>query len=218
MSEANALAAQEPTRLMRRGYQPKTARKPVNELTPEQQLFLEYQLVGCSKRDLCEQIGVEPHTPLSVEQAADLVRIRRRFARWLVQQPAYRREWAKGVQSIRDGQALAAVRTQIELMHDRGDGSAAAGTLRLKASQALLDTGEGKSGVNVSITNTTLNLTAGVVVRLPADAPIAPLERLADSDGNIIEAHAIEGPEGLSLDPTAEDAMRRNWPRTETGE
>jgi hypothetical protein len=208
----------EPTRLERRGYQPKTARKPIVELTPEQRLFLEYQLVGCAKPDLCAQIGVRLHEPLSVEQAADLVRIRRRFARWLTQQPAYRREWSKGVQAIRDGQAVAAVRTQIELMNDPGDGSAAAGTLRLKASQSLLGDSEGRSSASVNIAvNTAINLQPGLVIRIKDDLPETPLEAQARERGDIIDATPIEqhdAPEGYAMDPQAEADMARRWPVT----
>ncbi len=211
----------------RRGYLPKTARKPITELNAEQRLFLEYQLIGCSKPDLCAQIGVRLHEPLSVEQAADLVRIRRRFARWLTTQPAYRREWAKGVQSIRDGQAVAAVRTQIQIMNNPGDDSAAFAKVRLQAASALLGD-EGKAGntnVNVTLNQNTVNLTAGIVVRLPASAAPPPLENMADDAlGEVIDAEPfrpiaalIDEQQRPTFDDRALEEMVRRHPHTRDG-
>ena len=219
LSVSSQLAmAREHIRLVKRDY-PKTPRKVITDLNPTQQLFLEYLLHGCSKPDLCQQIDVQQYVPLTIEQAADLTRLRRRYARWLFGQTAFKREYNKGLDSIRNGAKVAAVRTQIELLHDKGDGSAAAGTLRLKASQALLGDESKGVTVNANITNQTLNLTAGVVVRLPSEAAVTPLE-LQANDGEQIDETALinsDEHEGLTLDPQAEEHMTRNWPSTIVG-
>ena len=101
----------------------------------------------------------------------------------------------------------------------QGDGSAAAGTLRLKASQALLGDESKGVTVNANITTQTLNLTAGVVVRLPSEAAVTPLE-LQANDGEQIDETALinsDEHEGLTLDPQAEEHMTRNWPSTIVG-
>ncbi len=222
MSEASSLPApKEPTRLERRGYQPKTARKPIVELNAEQRLFLEYTLHGCSKPDLCEQVGVKPCEPMSIEQAADLCRIRRRFARWLFEQTAFKRAYASGLEAIRNGYRVKALQTQGEIMQDAGDGSAAFAAVRLKAATALLgDESKGNASVNIAV-NTAINLQPGVVVRLPADAPAPPLETQAKERGDIIDITPIrqrDAPEGFSIDPAAEAAMARSWPNTVGGD
>ena len=222
MSGSSQLAtAREPDRLVKRGY-PKTPRKVIQDLNPTQKLFLEYLLIGCSKTDLCAQINVQPYVPLTIEQAADLTRLRRRYARWLFGQTAFKREYNRGIDNIRGGARVAAVRTQIELMNDRGDGSAAAGTLRLKASQALLGDESKASGSTVNIAvNTAIQLQPGIVIRLPASAAQSPLE-LQASDAEQIDQTALpnslEQDDGVTLDPTVTEQMARNWPQTFGGD
>jgi len=216
LSSSNSLATHEPSRLEKRGYQPRTPRKAINELNGVQKLFLEYVVHGCSKPDLCDQINVEPHTPLTIEQAADLTRLRRRFARWLFEQPAFRREYGKAVQSIKTGAHVEAVRKQIEIMRHVGEGSAADKAIALKATQALLDSGEGKGGTSVNIQlNNSVTLNAGVVIRLPSDAATTPLELQANNGKQLTQPvlpHSAEQDDVITLDPNAAEAMTRNWP------
>lgn len=214
-----------PDRFERLGYGLKHARKPLRELDLRSQLMLEYMLVGTRHKSIADRIGVEPNEPMSQQQASDAVGLRRRNGRFIFSQPVFQKALAKGIEELRSGHRVKATLTQIELMNDRGDGSAAAGTLRLKASQALLGDGEGKGGgVNVNVqVNNGVTLTAGVVVRLPSDVPLTPLEtQPREDDPRIIDARPIEGkseaPEGLSIDPEAELAMRRSWPNTAGGE
>ncbi len=216
MSATNNLPApKEPPRLERRGYQPKTARKPIVELNAEQRLFLQYILYGCDKPDLCEQVGVKPFEPMSIEQAADLCRIRRRFARWLFEQTAFKRAYASGLEAIRNGYRVKALQTQGEIMQDAGDGSAAFAAVRLKAATALLgDESKASTNVNLTLNQNTVNLTAGVVVRLPADAPKSPLELTAIAEEAPLELTPIDATEGFAMDPQAEVEMARRWPVT----
>lgn len=216
LSDANALPApKETTRLEKRGYAPKTARKPIVELTATQRLFLQYVLYGCDKRDLCEQVGVRPFEPMSVEQAADLCRIRRRFARWLFEQTAFKRAYAAGLEAIRSGYRVKALQTQGEIMQDAGDGSAAFAAVRLKASQALMGDSEGRGGTQVNVqVNNGPTLMPGVVIRLPAGVAAPPLERMA-ADGEIIDVTPVESSvhsDRIELDPETPRSMARNWP------
>lgn len=175
------------------GYGPKHQRKPLRELDLRSQLMLEYMLCGTRHKSLADRIGVEVNEPMSQQQASDAVGFRRRNGRFVFSQPIFQKALAKGIAELRSGHHVKAVLTQVELMNDRGDGSAAAGTLRLKASQSLLGD-EGKSGgVNVNVqVNNGIQLSAGVVVRLPADIAPTPLERMDPETGDIIEGQLIE--------------------------
>ena len=212
-----------PERLERLGYGPRHARKPLKELDLRSQLMLEYMLVGTRHKSLAERIGVEVNEPMSQQQASDAVGFRRRNGRFVFSQPIFQKALAKGIEELRSGHRVKATLTQIELMNDRGDGSAAAGTLRLKASQALLGDSDGKSGVNVNVAvNAGIQLSAGLVIRLPNDAPPTPLEQQPREDEpQIIEGGAIthlEQHEGYALDPKAHDDMVRRWPVTTGGD
>lgn len=182
-----------PDRYERLGYGPKHVRKPLKELDLRSQLMLEYMLVGTRHKSLADRIGVEVNEPMSQQQASDAVGFRRRNGRFVFSQPVFQKALAKGIAELRSGHHVKAVLTQVELMNDPGDGSAAAGTLRLKASQALLGD-ESKSGgttVNVAV-NTGIQLSAGLVIRLPSDAPASPLERMDPETGDVIEGQLIE--------------------------
>lgn len=126
---------------------------------------------------MCKQIHVEPHTPLTIEQAADLTRIRRRYARWLFEQPEFRREYGKAVQALKNAAHVEAVKKQIEIMRHVGDGSAADKAIALKATQALLDDKDNKNGSQVNIQlNNHIQLQPGIVIRLRGDVAETPLE------------------------------------------
>jgi hypothetical protein len=211
-----------PDRFEKLGYGPKHARKPLKELDLRSQLMLEYMICGTRHKHIADRIGVEVNEPMSQQQASDAVGFRRRNGRFVFSQAVFQKALSKGIEELRSGVRVKATLTQIELMNDRGDGSAAAGTLRLKASQALLGDGDGKGGVNVAVqVNTAIQLQPGIVIRLPADAAETPLELQANEiEGEIaapIEHQDIQ-PEGLSIDPQAEATMRRNWPNTQSGE
>ena len=66
---------------------------------------------------------------------------------------------------------------QGEIMETTGENTAADRRVRLQASQAILgdESRGGGNGVNVTVNNG-VQLTAGIVVRLPAGAATTPLE------------------------------------------
>ncbi len=209
-----------PDRYERLGYGPKHARKPLKELDLRSQLMLEYMLVGTRHKSLADRIGVEVNEPMSQQQASDAVGLRRRNGRFVFSQPVFQKALAKGIAELRSGHHVRAVLTQVELMNSPGDGSAAAGTLRLKASQALLGD-EGKSGgVNVNVAvNTGIQLAAGVVIRLPNDMPPTPLEQRAEAtQGAVIDGELIDAPDEDALAAEHLAAIRRENPIIEGGD
>lgn len=207
------------------GYGPKHQRKPLRELDPRSQLMCEYMLIGTHIKSLADRIGVEVNEPMSQQQASDAVGFRRRNGRFVFSQPVFQKALAKGIAELRSGHHVRAVLTQVELMNDPGDGSAAAGTLRLKASQALLGE-EGKSGgvnVNVAIQNNpAIQLAPGIVVRLPSSAASPPMESMFDESG-VIEhdpapllpvADNSGEPARIMFDESSLETMRRQHPHT----
>lgn len=212
-----------PDRFERLGYGPKHPRKPLKELDLRSQLMLEYMLIGCRHKDTCNRIGVELNEPMSQQQASDAVGFRRRNGRFIFGQSVFQKALAKGLEELRSGQRVKAIMTQAEIMHDKGDGSAAFAATRLKASQALLgDDGKASgSTVNVSV-NTAIQLQPGVVIRLPASAAQSPLELQSKKDGEPLHLTAFDQEDrevdGVTLDPLATEQMARNWPQTVGGD
>jgi hypothetical protein len=172
------------------------------ELTPRHQLLVEYMVFGCQHafvrqitrpvQEIDQSTGkiitvqkpIEPGEPLTLIEAADLLRIRRRNARELSTFPIFQRAYATELQRLRDGEKARSVHTMIEIRDDRGLGKAADRTVRLKASQAILGEGDGNRQPNVQVN---VGVTAGYVIDLSpqkADAaPKTPLEMEGEQDG-----------------------------------
>jgi hypothetical protein len=125
---------------------------------------------------------IEPGEPLTLIEAADLLRIRRRNARELATFPIFQRAYATELQRLRDGEKARSLHVMVEVRDEKGAGKAADQTVRLKAARAILGEGEGNRGTTVNVnTNVGVSVKAGLVLRLPADAPTIPLEH-EDSD------------------------------------
>ena len=194
---AAAERQQSPDRLKSLGYKP-LRRKPEGGpkvLTPPMKLLAEYMVFGCPynfvrriTRPVAQVDGktgeittvqkpVEPGEPLSLIEAADLLRIRRRNARELVTFPIFQREYAAQLQRLRDGEKAASVHTLMEVRDDKGLGKAADRKVRMQAALAVLGEGEGNRGTTVNVTTAVgVQVRPGLVLRLPADAPKIPLE------------------------------------------
>jgi len=207
-----------PDRFERLGYGPKHQRKPLKELDLRSQLMLEYMLIGCRHKDTCDRIGVEVNEPMSQQQASDAVGLRRRNGRFIFGQAIFQKALAKGLDELRSGHRVKAIVTQAEIMRDKGDGSAAFAATRLKAASALLgDENRNGPSVAVQINNNAINLSPGVVIRLPASAPVAPLELQANEEAHHHEQPSIEHDDVITLDPRAAETMHRHWPATTGG-
>jgi hypothetical protein len=180
-------------RLASRGYQPPGPAPLPKGLTGRQQLLIEYQVFGCPhawvsrltrpvpEADAAGKIvtvnkPVQPGEPLTLIEAADLLRIRRRYARRLSSTPLYQRTYSIEVQRLRDGEKAASIHAMIDIRNDHGAGKAADKTVRLKAAQALIGEGDGNRGPSVQVNLGVVVERAGLVLRLPPDAPKTPLE------------------------------------------
>lgn len=200
-TDVSEVTARPPDRFETLGYK-SPRKKPEGgpkELTAKHRLLIEYQLFGCPHdfvrkitrpahqvdKDTGEvvtiQKPVEPGEPLTLIEAADLLRIRRRNARQLAGYPIFRTAFAAELQRLREGEKARSVHTMIGIRDDLGDGKAADRKVRLEASKAVLGEGEGNRGTTVNVTNQVgVQVRAGLVLRIPADAPRIPLE---DEDG-----------------------------------
>lgn len=180
-------------RLQALGYKPANRRKPLEALDARGRLLIEYQIFGCPHdwirqytraapigEDPGRRVTIQPGWPLTLEEAADALRIKRRNARWISRQPVFQRELAEQLQSLRNGMKARAVLAQGEILDDHGDGAAADRKVRLQAARAIL--GEDARGRSVNVTvNNGIALQAGLVIRLPSDLPLTPLEKLSET-------------------------------------
>ncbi|MGD9656201.1 MAG: hypothetical protein AB7U61_00950 [Methylocystis sp.] len=121
---------------------------------------------------------------MKLEEAADLLRIRRRHARWILSQPIAQKELATQLQALRSGMKAHALMTVGEIMTERGDNKAADRKVRLQAAQTIIGDDARGPSVNVNVT-AYAEMQAGIVIRLPASAPSMPLEQQAiDAEAN----------------------------------
>ncbi len=194
-------------RLNALGYKLASKRKPLEALDARGKLLVEYQIYGCPHEwirqytrlapvgeDPWRRIPIEPGWPLTLEEAADALRIKRRNARWISRQPVFQRELAEQLQTLRNGMKARAVLAQGEILDDRGDGAAADRKVRLQAAQAILGEDNRDRSVNVTVNNG-VQLTAGIVVRLPSHVARTPLEDLVpvlDDFSSISEVRSTE--------------------------
>lgn len=181
-------------RLERLGHRSTVSRKPPGgppALTRRHLKLIDYMVNGCPDRDILAHIkravttiedGVqvtrmvspEPGTPLELIEAADLLHIRRRNARSLSALPLFQKHLAKAVDDLRLGHTAEAMRTVIDVMRDPGFGKAADRKVQLEAADRILQRDSG-TNISLQITNN-VQMTAGVVIRLPASAPATALD------------------------------------------
>lgn len=158
-------------------------RKPIKELDDRGMKMVELMTFGPDKQD-AEKYGIKAYEPLNIEQAADISGLRRRNARWLYSQPVFLNAYAKSLANVRSSMKARAIHTMGQIMDEIGENLAADRTVRLKAASAIIGNEAGNSpNLNVNIHNNSVNLTAGVVIRLPANAPQPPLELQKETVG-----------------------------------
>jgi hypothetical protein len=182
-----ALASRLPVRPKGAAIRPKAEMGPLTELTPKHRLLIDYCVNGVpeNKRHLLDWLNrngrqLVPNEPLTIEEGARVLGFKLRHARHLFAQAVFLKAYQAELDTLRNGAKVAAMREVISIMRDAGDGSAAFRKVQLAAAQLVLgpaETDKPNIAVNVGVT-----LTAGVVVRLPADAPAAPLELQAVTD------------------------------------
>ena len=170
------------------GYKAANPRKNLNALAARGLLLVEYMTCGCphdwvrqytrkapTGEEPDRHIPIEPGWPLTLEEAADALRIKRRNARWISRQPVFQRELAEQLQSLRNGMKARALIAQGEILEDKGENTAADRRVRLQASQTILAEESRQSPVSVTVNNN-VPLTAGIVIRLPHEVALTPLE------------------------------------------
>lgn len=157
-------------------------------LTARHHLLIGYMVDGCQHPDLLARIKREKPVlneagepvlalmspdvgePLTLIEAADLLRIRRRNARELFGLPIFRSAYNDALERYRNGERAASLRTMVEVRDAPGLDKAADRKVRLTAALAIM--GEaGNSGTNVNITNHVAGVqtVAGMVIDLRDD-------------------------------------------------
>lgn len=166
-----------------RAVQPHNARRNTTPLLKEtdldgrHRLLVEYMVFGTRHQSLAERAGAEPGEPLTPEQAARLLNRNNRWARRLLTQPAVQRLLARETEAFRNGAKARAIRRIDRLAHEPGDGSAAWAKVNHQAAAYIHGETTGNRGTTVNVQNNIgVSVKAGLVLRLPADAPAIPLE------------------------------------------
>lgn len=169
---------------------PKANMGPLTKLAPKHRLLIDYMTAGCPHSFITKMVRAAPtefdreatrplqqNEPLTLEEAADALGIRRRHARHLFEQSLFRKELTKAANAVRDSVQIAALLKTIEIMNNPGDGSAAWAKVNLTAAQSLLEQ-PGEGGPKVSVTvNNAVQMNAGLVIRLPPGVSAPPLEQ-----------------------------------------
>ena len=131
--------------------------------------------------------------PLSLEDAAAALGLRRRNARQIFETPAFRKMLTAKIADLRVGAHPRMIRNMIDIANDPGEGTAADRTVRLKASLAVLGEQAKDGGVTVNVgvqTNVAGDIRPGYVLDLSAmsgrraDRP-AMIENETSEDGEL---------------------------------
>ena len=146
--------------------------KPNAALSPRHALLAHYMVNGCPHdgvTKLVDQHGVplQMDKPLSLVQAADVLRIKRRAARHISGSNQFQHLMRKLLAELRNGEAAASIHTIIDVRDDPGENKAADRKVRMQAAQSLL--GESQSGtqVNVQINNGNATAPGYIIQRRP---------------------------------------------------
>jgi hypothetical protein len=120
------------------------------ELDSRAKLLAEYMTIG-TDHARARRLGIPLNTPLSIEQAADVLDIRRRHARTISRSPKFQALAAELLGAVRSGAKGIALAKVVELVGRKVE-TAADGKLALDAATTLLEDGP-KGGVGVTINN-----------------------------------------------------------------
>jgi hypothetical protein len=165
-SEGTAIAvADRPTKLT--PYKQRRAAGAV-ELTPKHKLLADYMAHG-TNHIRAQRLGIPTNVPLSVEQAAAVLDIRRRNAREITALPEFQKLLLKLTAALRSGEYARSIRTIVEVRDDTGAGLAADRKVRLDAAKTLIGDDSDK-GLNVNV-NLGVRVTPGIVIRVRDPGP-----------------------------------------------
>jgi hypothetical protein len=190
------------------------APEKLSKLQPRHQLIIQYMMHGVSSPVRCRQLRIGVDQPLSLVEAADAARVRRREARRIALDPLFRQALDRELKAFRESKHAEAIRTISAIMSDPGDGSAASKTVQLKASTTLLGenaSGGGGTKVEINLGGDGQRLTAGIIVRLPATAKRCP----GEPEPETLELSAVTEPAHHNEFAPAPDGLERLKRRVE---
>jgi hypothetical protein len=163
-------------RLVSLGHKSLSKKKPLTALDAKASLLISYLVSGCphdyvtqitrpcpSEFDPDARRPLEPGEPMKLEEAADLLRIRRRHARWIMAQPSAQKELTLQLQALRSGMKAHALLTVGEIMSERGENTAADRKVRLQAAQTIMGDETRGPSVNVNV-GVGVSLQPGIVI------------------------------------------------------
>lgn len=182
-------------------------RKPAagpTQLTARHHPLISYMIDGCQHPGLLARIkrekavineagepviaSISPEVgePLTLIEAADLLRIRRRNARELHGLPIFQKAYNAAIEAYRNGERAASVRTMVEVRDAPGAGKAADRKVQLTAAAMLLGEVGGRGETNVVVNNAIgIQQVPGIVIDLRDDDDIEaglPLAGARDDD------------------------------------
>jgi hypothetical protein len=120
-----------------------------------------------------KHLGWPINEPLTLEDAAELLGMRKRNARQVFRLPAFQRLYAQMVGAMRSAGHAKAIRRMIELVDEPCEGKAADRSVQLKASRALI--GEADQALNVSVAIQTNIASEPAWSYAPCDRAPAPI-------------------------------------------
>ncbi len=130
------------------------------ELAPRHLLLVEYMVFG-TEHARAKRLGYPLKEPLTLEQAAGVLDIRRRNARQVTRIPAFQRLMAQLTGELRSGGRARAIHTLLSIMADVGENTAADRAVRVKAAKEVIGE-EGKGGVSVNVNVGVQNNVVGI--------------------------------------------------------
>lgn len=148
-----AQATQLPRRAAVEPYSQRRKPTVLKELAPKHRLLIEYMVTGSQHASIANRVGLEPGVAMSLIEAADALRIRRRQARDLSRQDVFMRAHASELQAFREGHKGEALRKVVQVMRAEGENKAADRKVQLEAASRLLGDAiaQGSGGVTVNV-------------------------------------------------------------------
>lgn len=143
----------------------------LRELTPKHRAIIDLLVHGLSGPHAAFP-NLAVGQPLTANECADVMGLRRKYVRRLLNEGVFRTELNAAAHALRASAVPKAVKQMIDLMDWQGEGRAADAKVRLEASRAIL--GEDASGLSVNVnvaTQNNIGIRPGYIIRLPPDLP-----------------------------------------------
>jgi len=120
--------------------------------------------------------------PLTANECADVLGLRRKYVRRLLNEAVFRTELNAAAHALRASAVPKALRQMIDLMDWQGDGRAADAKVRLEAAKAILGEDGASLSVNVNVASqTNVGIRPGYVLRLPPEPAPSTLDAKPDA-------------------------------------